>query len=438
MIYINYYLSESITIFYAMTYFKRYIDDDVKALLKNNCLVFLSGPKGCGKTTTAQKQALFTLDLSNSINREKFSILGANHSDLLLSDTSPILIDEWLHEPLILELAKKEIDDSAPCKQFILTSSISTDICHDDPFKIDSKDIAKLTMHTMSLFESNDSNGAVSLNSLFEKPKVFARSSLKIGDIAYLACRGGLPDTLNQDKDKALQIAKNYVEDLLNIQINTLKGRKKKIDTSRLALKALACFIGTQTSLSKIAKDISLSKKITDETLSTYLTALKKIYVVENSKAFVPYLKSKTAIRTTDTWYFNDPAIACVALGITPLNYLDDIGLFLRIFKNLCIRDLRVYAEVNGGTVYHYRDKTGLECDAVVALRNGKYGLIEIKLGGPKQVEEGAKNLNKLESLIDDTRMEKPSFKMVLTAIDDIAYQRQDKVYVVPIGCLSA
>ena len=167
MIYINYYLSESITIFYAMTYFKRYIDDDVKALLKNNCLIFLSGPKGCGKTTTAQKQALFTLDLSNSINREKFSILGANHSDLLLSDTSPILIDEWQHEPLILELAKKEIDDSAPCKQFILTSSISTDISHDVPFKIDAKDIAKLTLHTMSLFESNDSNGAVSLNSLF-------------------------------------------------------------------------------------------------------------------------------------------------------------------------------------------------------------------------------------------------------------------------------
>lgn len=256
-----------------MTYFKRYIDDDVKALLKNNCLVFLSGPKGCGKTTTAQKQALFTLDLGNSINRDKFSILGASYSDLLLTDASPILIDEWQLEPLILELAKNEIDDSAPCKQFIFTSSISTDISHGVPFNIDTKDITKLTMHTMSLFESNDSNGAVSLNSLFEKSKVFARSSLKIGDIAYLACRGGLPDTLNQDKDKALQIAKNYVEDLLNIQINTLKGRKKKIDTSRLALKALACFIGTQTSLSKIAKDISLSKKITDETLSTYLTA---------------------------------------------------------------------------------------------------------------------------------------------------------------------
>ena len=291
-----------------------------------------------------------------------------------------------------------------------------------------------LTMRPMSLYESGESNGKVSLASLFETPsKIVATNQLKIEDLAYLICRGGWPFACNLQGDAALSQAFDYVDAVIRVD-----GVNRNTTTIRLLLRSYARNLASQATIGTIVADMMTNdeNEISVKTAGNYLEALRKIFVIEDSVAWNPNLRSKTAIRTANTRYFIDPSIGTAVLGLGPKDLINDLNTMGLFFETLCVRDLRVFAEVLDGEVYHYRDKNGLECDAVIHLRNGKYGLVEIKLGGDKLINEGAENLLNLAGKINTEKMNDPSFMMVLTGTGDFAYRRKDGVYVVPIGCL--
>ena len=291
----------------------------------------------------------------------------------------------------------------------------------------------------MSLYESGESNGKVSLANLFETPeKIVAINKLNIEDLAFLICRGGWPFACGLQDEAALAQAFDYVDAVIKKDISRVDGVNRNATTARLLLRSYARNQGAQATIGTIIADMSTNdeNEISVKTAGSYLDALRKIFVIEDSEAWNPNLRSKTAIRTSDTRYFVDPSIAVAALGLGPNDLIGDLNTMGLLFETLCVRDLRVFASTLDGQVYHFRDKYGLECDAVVHLRNGKFGLVEIKLGGDKLTEEGATTLKTLAEKIDTDRMKAPSFLMVLTATGKFAYRREDGVYVVPIGCL--
>lgn len=314
----------------------------------------------------------------------------------------------------------------------------------DEIFHTGTGRFAWLKLRTMSLWESGDSTGEVSLARLFandaEDYFVEGINQIDLERLAYLTCRGGWPKALNKKTEKAaLQQAIEYFEAVTNFDISRVDDANRDSELARRIMRSYARNQGSQATAGTILADIisNESSEISENTIYSYLKALRKIFVIEDSVAWNPNLRSKAAIRTSDTKYFTDPSIATAALGLGPNDLVNDLNTFGLIFETLCVRDLRVYADAIGGTVFHYRDKNGLECDAVIHLRNGKYGLVEIKLGGDKLIEEGAKTLTALADKIDTTKMKIPSFKMVLTGVGQYAFQRpQDGVYVVPIGCL--
>jgi hypothetical protein len=294
-------------------------------------------------------------------------------------------------------------------------------------------------MRPMTLFESGESNGSVSLERLFENPKdLEGECNLKLDGIAYLICRGGWPDIFGMDKDIALDQAIDYYEAVVKTDISRADGTRREESRVRRLMRSYARFQGRPAPISSIRKDMLANDtdSLDVDTVSTYIQALKKIFVIEDMMAWNPNLRSKTAIRKSDNRYFIDPSIAAASIGASPsdlMNNLSALGLF---FETLCVRDLRVFAESLQGEVYHYRDSNGLECDAVVHLRNGSYGLIEIKLGGEENIKEASESLNKLANIIDTSKMKDPAFKMILTAVGKYAYKREDGIFVVPIGCL--
>ena len=335
-----------------------------------------------------------------------------------------------------------EVDHRNKDGQFILTGSAAPPSL-DDVNHSGTGRISRLTMRPMSLFESGESNGTVSLEWLFSQPEnqPTGIANLTINELAFLICRGGWPSsTTKQDKEDALALAFDYFDAVTEADISRVDNVKRDPEKARLLLRSYARHQGAQTSIDVIKQDLRSNEdsSISDNTIITYLDALKKIFVIEDMAAWNPNLRSKTAIRTSETRYFVDPSIATAALGLGPSDLLNDLNTMGLFFETLAVRDLRVYADALDGKVYHYRDKTGLECDAVLHLRNGHYGLIEIKLGGDKLIEEGVKTLTDLSKKIDTTKMPNPSFLMVLTGIGDYAYRRADGVYVVPIGCLGA
>ena len=296
-----------------------------------------------------------------------------------------------------------------------------------------------MTMRPMTLYESGESNGSISLLELFNSvSKLSGINELTLEDIAYLCCRGGWPRSVFMDKDIALEQAYDYYNAVVNSDISRVDNINRNPERAKNLMRSYARNIGSQASNETLKSDMisNDSFSLDTDTVLSYVNALKKIFVVEESPAWNPNLRSKTAIRTSDTRYFVDPSIAVAALGIGPNDLINDLNTFGLIFETLCIRDLRVYAESINGSVYHYRDASDLECDAVVHLRNGSYGLIEIKLGGDRQINEAVENLLKMKNKIDTEKMNNPSFLMVLTAVGKYAYQRDDEVYVVPIGCL--
>lgn len=295
-------------------------------------------------------------------------------------------------------------------------------------------------MRPMTLFESGESNGTVSLGDLFSTPeKILQKNELKLTDIAFLICRGGWPTAVGLPEEAALEQAFDYYDAVKKEDITKVDGVKRASERVQRLMRAYARHQGTQASVATLKEDLRNNDTTTldEDTITSYLDALRKIFVVEDMPAWNPNLRSKTAIRTTDTRYFVDPSIATAALGLGPGDLMNDLNTMGFFFEAMCVRDLRVFAEALNGKVYHYRDKTGLECDAVIHLRNGQYGLIEIKLGGDSLIKEGAQTLTALANQIDTTRMKSPAFKMILTATGEYAYRRpEDGIYVVPIGCL--
>lgn len=419
-------------------YKPRIADNILKRKLAGKGAVLIQGPKWCGKTTTAEQQAKSILYMDDpDIMRQNLELASISPKKLLVGET-PRLIDEWQIAPQLWDAIRFEVDHREGTGHFILTGSAvpadNSKIHHSGTGRF-----SWLSMRTMSLFESGESNGEVSLNDLFAgQPDIFSTNNLNIDDVAWLICRGGWPKATDINADIALDQAYDYLEGVINSDISRVDGVVRDTERARRIMRSLARNQAGQVPISTICADIETNEKIADirETISSYITALKKIFVIEDAPAWNPNLRSKSVIRTTDTRYFSDPSIGIAALGLGPSDLINDLHTMGLFFETMCVRDLRIYADSLGGTVYHFRDKNGLECDAVVHLKNGSYGLVEIKLGGDDHVREGVATLKSLESKIDTTRMKKPSFLMVLTAVGPYAYRREDGVYVVPVGCL--
>lgn len=419
-------------------YKKRIADELLKKKLKGKGAVLIQGPKWCGKTTTAEQVSGSVLYMANPEYKEQNISLADLNPSLLLTGATPRLIDEWQIAPKLWDAVRFEVDHRGEEGQFILTGS-AVPANMDDVVHTGTGRFSWLTMRPMTLYESGESNGTISLSELFNSvSKLSGINELTLEDIAYLCCRGGWPRSVFMDKDIALEQAYDYYNAVVNSDISRVDNINRNPERAKNLMRSYARNIGSQASNETLKSDMisNDSFSLDTDTVLSYVNALKKIFVVEESPAWNPNLRSKTAIRTSDTRYFVDPSIAVAALGIGPNDLINDLNTFGLIFETLCIRDLRVYAESINGSVYHYRDSSELECDAVVHLRNGSYGLIEIKLGGDRQINEAAENLLKMKNKIDTEKMNNPSFLMVLTAVGKYAYQREDEVYVVPIGCL--
>ena len=420
-------------------YRKRIADILLEEKLDAMGAVLIEGPKACGKTTTAEQQAKSILYMDDPENIQQNLQLAETNIKRLLQGENPRLIDEWQIAPQIWDAVRFETDHRKDDGLFMLTGSAvpadDSKIHHSGTGRF-----AWLTMRPMTLWESGESTGEVSLRNLFSNTeKVDGTNKLMMEDVAFAICRGGWPKSLYKKTQKAaLRQVTEYYEAITRSDISRVDGVERDEHRAKRLMRCYARLQGAMASLTTIVEDMKANEPegMSDETIASYIKALKKIFVIEDMPAWNPNLRSKTAIRTSDTRYFVDPSIAIAALGIGPNDLLNDLETMGLLFETLCVRDLRVYAEANDGNVYHYRDKTGLECDTVVHLRNGSYGLIEIKLGGETRIEEGAANLNALAEKIDTTKMKKPSFKMVLTAVGQYAYMRTDGVMVVPIGCL--
>lgn len=401
--------------------------------------VLIQGSKWCGKTTTAEQQAKSIVYLDDPEYMEQNVELANLSPKKLLAGETPRLIDEWQLAPQLWDAARFEIDHRNEEGLFIFTgSAVPTDtnkIHHSGTGRF-----SWLTMRTMSLFESGESTGEVSLNDLFKTPNldIFGTNSLNIDAIAWLICRGGWPRAATINKEVALDMAYRYYEAVVNNDISRIDNVKRDAERTKRILRSIARNQCAPISINTICADIENNdaSAANRQTITSYIDALKKIFVLEDSPAWNPNLRSKTAIRSSETRYFSDPSIGAAALGIGPNDLINDLNTMGLFFEAMCVRDLRVYADALDGAIYHYRDSNGLECDAVLHLRNGDYGLIEIKLGGEKKIEEGAQNLKLLASKIDTLKMKAPSFLMVLTGTSKYALRREDGVYVVPIGCL--
>ena len=419
-------------------YKKRIADDLLEKKLKGKGAILIQGPKWCGKTTTAEQISNSILYMANPEEKEQNLTLADLNPSLLLSGTTPRLIDEWQIAPKLWDAVRFEVDHRGEEGQFILTGS-SVPANMEDVTHTGTGRFSWLTMRPVTLYESGESNGTISLADLFnDKNKLEGINELSLEDVAYVCCRGGWPRSIFMEKDIALEQAYDYFDAVVNSDISRVDDTNRNPERAKNLMKSYSRNLGSQVSNETLKNDMinNDSFSLDTDTVLSYVNALKKIFVVEEAPAWNPNLRSKTAIRTSETRYFVDPSIAVAALGIGPNDLIKDLNTFGLIFETLCIRDLRVYAESINGNVYHYRDAMDLECDAVIHLRNGSYGLIEIKLGGDKLINEAAENLIKMKNKIDTEKMNNPSFLMVLTATGKYAYKREDGVCVVPVGCL--
>ena len=419
-------------------YRKRIADQMLLRRLEGVGAVLIEGPKWCGKTTTASQHARSILYLDDPAELSQNLQMAEINPKALLAGKAPLLLDEWQLIPRLWDTIRYEVDHRGEPGQFILTGSAvpvtTNDIHHSGTGRF-----AWLTMRTMSLFESGESTGEVSLSELFSTPSAISgQNALSLNDIAFLICRGGWPSATFRKDVVALDLARYYYDAVTRSDVSRVDGVNRNSELVKRLMRSYARHQGAQASISTLAADIrSFDEMAADiKTLSSYIEALKKIFVIEDSLAWNPNLRSKTAIRTSDTRYFVDPSIAAASLGLGPDDLMADLNTMGLLFETLCVRDLRVFADALDGQVYHYRDKNGLECDAVVHLRNGSYGLVEIKLGGDRLIADGVASLQAVASKIDTGKMKAPAFLMVLTATGRFAYRRNDGVYIVPIGCL--
>lgn len=415
-------------------YLPRVCDAILNRRLASSGAVLVKGCKWCGKTMTSSRAANSVLYMQDADKSASYMVLADTQPSLLLKGDTPRLIDEWQMAPVLWDAVRFEVDQRQAVGQFILTgSSVPKDgvTAHTGTGRI-----AQMLMRPMSLFESNESNGSVSLKSLFEgNLDISSTSSLSIDDLAFAICRGGWPASVSMTKEFALDTSVNYVEAIINEDISTVDGIDKNPERVRLLLRSLARNIAIMATNKTIINDMQTNDlSMTPPTLDVYLNALRRIFVIEDQPAWSPALRSRTAIRTSSKRHFVDPSIATAVLGTNPVGILNDFNTFGFLFESLCTRDLRIYSEANGGGVFHYRDRYGFETDIIVSLRDGRWAAIEVKLGH-KQIEEAAENLLKLKEKVNTDKMGDPSFLMVLTG-GEFAYRRPDGVLVVPIGCL--
>ena len=420
------------------TYYTRVCDKILAEKLEAKGAVLVKGAKWCGKTTLAAHIAKSIVYMEDPAKKKQYLELADMNPAELLRGETPRLLDEWQLAPKLWDAIRFEVDRRDEFGQFILTGSAvppdMSEISHTGTGRITS-----LVMRPMSLFESNDSDGSVSLRAMFSKERdISGTSELSLDDIAFLLCRGGWPKAIGKSKKVALAQAPDYYEAVVESDISRVDNVARDPERARRVMRSYARSVASEATFASILHDVRTDENdsFSENTLRSYIAAFKKIFVIEDTPAWNPNLRSKTAIRSSDTRYLVDPSIAAAALGIGPKDLINDLATMGLLFENLCVRDLRVYAESIGGSVYHYRDKSNLECDAVVHLKNGVYGLVEIKLGGDKLIEEGAANLLKLRNRIDTEKMNEPAFMMVLCGIAPFAYRRRDGVMIVPVGCL--
>ena len=418
-------------------YYERLIEKRIERKLKSSGAVLVAGPKFCGKTTTCMLYQNSYIKLNT---KQSIAIARLNPKGVLIGE-QPRLIDEWQKAPDIWNHIKDDLDFDYQFGKYILTGSSTpadkTDVHHSGAGRI-----APLLMRPMTLWESKESNGKVSLASLFEGGTDYPldmNSEFTLEDVAFLLCRGGWPIAVQAPRDIALEITKNYYGGLFIFEDSeNERFRNKKPEVLRMILRSYARNISTEAAVSTIISDIRQSneRSMDTKTYDDYMEALKDLYIIEDMEAWNPNIRSKTSIRSTPTRHFVDTSIACRSLGVNPPDLMNDLESFGLFFEDFAVRDLRVYADSLGGEVKHYRDNSGLECDAVVHLEDGRWGGIEIKLGGDDLINDGAESLKRLRDKIVQKSDEKaPSFLLVLTAVG-AAYKRGDGVCVAPINML--
>lgn len=417
-------------------YLKRIADRVLQERLAASGAVLIEGPKWCGKTRTAlenSKSHLFMQDPDKAISYLK---AADTKPSLLLKGDTPRLLDEWQTAPVLWDAVRFMVDQRGKSGQFILTgSAVPKDnvVQHTGTGRI-----SRLLMRPMSLYESMESNGSVSLKALFDgETEIDNFSTLTIEQIAFAIVRGGWPASIGESEKIALRHAIDYVEAIINADVSRVDGIEKNPVRVRALLRSLSRNISTLATIRTIHDDIAMGdadESISEKTISQYLGALDRIFVTENLPAWNPALRSKTAIRTSPKRQFVDPSIAAAVMRLTPSRLLEDFNYFGFLFESLCDRDLRIYAEAIDGQVFHYRDGSGLEADAVIALNDGRWAAVEVKLGS-KEIEDAAVHLLELKNKVNTEKMREPSFLMILTGTE-IAYRREDGVYVVPLGCL--
>lgn len=418
-------------------YYERLIEKEIERKLKSSGAVLVAGPKFCGKTTTCMKYQKSFVKLNT---KQAIAMARMNPGGVLDGET-PRLIDEWQKAPDIWNQVKDDLDFHYEFGKYILTGSSTpadkTEVHHSGAGRI-----TPVRMRPMSLWESKDSKGTVSLAELFKGGKPIPwdlNSDFSLSDVAHLICRGGWPISVLAPKEIAIEITKNYYNGLFVFEdCENERFRNKNPEIMKMIVRSYARHISTEAAVSTIIADVRQSNERTmdTKTYDDYNEALNDIFIIEDMPAWNPNIRSKTSIRSTPTRHFVDTSIACRALGAGPEDLLHDLESFGLFFEDMAVRDLRIYSDVLGGEVRHYRDNAGLECDAVIHLENGSWGAVEIKLGGDDLIEAGASSLKLLKAKIEEKSDEKsPSFLMVLTAVGG-AYQREDGVFVVPINLL--
>lgn len=427
-------------------YEKRLVDALLARKLKGVGAVLVQGPKWCGKTTTCEQFAKSALYMGDPKRREHYLQMADTDISVLLAGDQPRLIDEWQDAPKFWDAIRFDVDHSPGFGHYILTgSAVPPEIDESDPGKRQTVHsgtgrIVRLTMRPMSLFESGESSGTVSLEALFAGDVFKATPVPERGlrDMAFSICRGGWPQAVLQGGEESLDRAFEYYEAVTEIDVSRVDRTLRDPERVKRLMRSYARLQGSQSGLKAIRLDMAAndSASLDDNTVASYIRALKRIFVVEDMVAWCPFLRTKSVIRTSDTRYFIDPSIAAAALGAGPADLMNDLRTFGLLFETMAVRDLRCYAESLFGSVSHYHDGTGLECDAIIHLRNGSYGLVEIKLGGERLIAEGEKTLMSLAKKIDGTRMKEPAFKMVLTASGDYAYETKNGIIVCPLSAL--
>lgn len=425
-------------------YMPRVVDDELALRLEAFGATLIIGPKWCGKTTTGEQKAKSVLRMQDPDRRDGYLATAETKPSLLLKGENPRLIDEWQMAPVLWDAVRVAVDQRQEEGLFILTGSTSVDntgIMHSGTGRI-----SRMKMYPMSLFESGQSNGSISLKALFDDPKLDidgAMSGLSIEELIFAACRGGWPASLRRKSDAAkLMIAKDYLNNICETDISTVDGVQRNPVWANMILRSYARNVSTLTKKTTIYKDVAANAdSMTAATMDAYLNALEKLFVIEDIDAWCPAIRSATTIRSGKKRGFTDPSIPVAALGLTPEYFQTDLKTFGFIFECLCTRDLKVYSQAMGGKVSYYHDRYGLEADAVLHLDDGRYALIEFKLGS-REIEEGAGHLLQIRDLVRkynqneaQVPLREPDLLMVITG-GDMAYMRPDGVKVVPIGVL--